>query len=1368
MIIEYSYTNKRLFFGLRNNGDFYFENQPTKKIEIENEDIYIRSHSKLIFVGDNDNQKKYLFNTGFEKTTTELFDLENFSYKIYNTTYYFGREIFAYKISLGELNYADNHKEYFISYLFFEDDTETDHFRNIAMNKFSFSNFELCSLHNSEDTIIKINVHNRISNSFVMNDKIISFYLSGTFFFRIQILDFDLILVNNYIDIDQFNGEWPWGAVVFLKGIHLKNDILLLSYYSYKTNLRIKLGELIDNSSFKEKLVANIDNSEITINPEVLLNDCVKLNEKRVIILSLSTIDETEMFLLLCNFYNEYDNLKIRVYKIKFYKYKMNGEFATGIYNQHLIISSTVANYNETLINDKSRYSIFLILGYINGTDSTIEDISKYISSEDNNSILNFVETLTQNIIIDNNIFGYEALTDRIKLTFIPEEIMFYNKTDLDNPIYQNDFLNKDYIFKENKNKIKNNEYYSFDYQIILKESEYSIFNQYPIKFFNFSSSNDKSEIEEESYFEPQYFYGRINTVKFKLCHPFCKTCYEYGNSNDDQKCMSCLKDYEYDYFNDYPSNCVPYGFFNDKEEQKLIECNETNSNFYINSTNNKTICFKLNYPCPEEYPYFDNKTHECKYYIIISTILTTIPSKLDTIMPTTIYSGLTTIATITSIPTTIYSSIPKAMYITTYKTASTIYISQTTIPKEFIPSSSSLTYTLNNSYLYNKLIKDILKSYPYNGNSVIIEAEDNYVFQITTSENELNSLNGNIENRTNLSIIDLGDCERQLKEEYNINENENLIILKFEKITNISAQKNVQYEIYNPNNVTESLDISICENTTIYLYIPISLNEKTQKLYNDLQNYGYDLFDINDPFYQDICTPYTSENNTDILLSDRKNDFYNDNETGCQANCEYSDYLSNSSFLKCECNVINEEIDIKNPNKFDRLTLVTSFYEILKYSNYKVLKCYNLVFRKKILKNKGSIMVMVYFLFYFNFLFIYIIKGLNPLKIQISKFLFKVEKLGNINNNLFSYNKEDKDMKIKSFSKSNNYKDLRRFKNYEKTKRNNNKNKALKSDKIQRNVNKSKTFKNRVINFINVTNKKITTRNCSKEFIINHCIQIHKNNEPPRKNKKKSKTIINTININLNNFSNLQKNSNDNIKESIEAKTLKKKKYYDDYQLNEMEYNEALQLDKRTFFQMYWSILKREHTIIFLFYLDDYNIPCIKFARVFFLICTDMALNVFFFSDDSMHKIYLDYGKYNFIQQIPQIVYSTIVSQLIQVFISFLSLTDKHVYQIKDLKIKKNEIFHILNCIRIKILGFFLVTSILFIFYWYIISSFCEIYINTQIAFIKDSIISFITGIFYPFILYLFPCILRKIALNDSNKRFKIIYKLSYIIPFF
>ena len=166
------------------------------------------------------------------------------------------------------------------------------------------------------------------------------------------------------------------------------------------------------------------------------------------------------------------------------------------------------------------------------------------------------------------------------------------------------------------------------------------------------------------------------------------------------------------------------------------------------------------------------------------------------------------------------------------------------------------------------------------------------------------------------------------------------------------------------------------------------------------------------------------------------------------------------------------------------------------------------------------------------------------------------------------------------------------------------------------------------------------------------------------------------------------------------------------------------------------------------------------------------MALNVFFFTDESMHKVYKNYGKYDFVQQIPQIIYSTVVSQILDLILCYLSLTDKHVYQIKaikDLKSNTQNVFNIIRCITIKLIGFYSFTFILFSFYWYLISSFCAVYQNTQSIFIKDSISSFILGLLYPFILYLFPTILRVLSLKDKvKKRFKCIFFLSDIIPFF
>ena len=78
--------------------------------------------------------------------------------------------------------------------------------------------------------------------------------------------------------------------------------------------------------------------------------------------------------------------------------------------------------------------------------------------------------------------------------------------------------------------------------------------------------------------------------------------------------------------------------------------------------------------------------------------------------------------------------------------------------------------------------------------------------------------------------------------------------------------------------------------------------------------------------------------------------------------------------------------------------------------------------------------------------------------------------------------------------------------------------------------------------------------------------------------------------------------------------------------------------------------------------------------------------MNVFFFSDETMNKLYLSYGKYDFVQNIPQIIYSKLVSNIIEVFLCFLSLTDKHYYQIKALtKNDKIEIFGIIRCTRKK-----------------------------------------------------------------------------------
>ena len=81
----------------------------------------------------------------------------------------------------------------------------------------------------------------------------------------------------------------------------------------------------------------------------------------------------------------------------------------------------------------------------------------------------------------------------------------------------------------------------------------------------------------------------------------------------------------------------------------------------------------------------------------------------------------------------------------------------------------------------------------------MIFQGEDNYMFQITNAKNELELLKRNKNNTNKLSIIDLGECDKILKSHYQLDINTSLAIIKFEKKTNISSERSLQYEVYDP-----------------------------------------------------------------------------------------------------------------------------------------------------------------------------------------------------------------------------------------------------------------------------------------------------------------------------------------------------------------------------------------------------------------------------------------------------------------------------------------------------------------------------------------------------------------------------------------
>ena len=150
------------------------------------------------------------------------------------------------------------------------------------------------------------------------------------------------------------------------------------------------------------------------------------------------------------------------------------------------------------------------------------------------------------------------------------------------------------------------------------------------------------------------------------------------------------------------------------------------------------------------------------------------------------------------------------------------------------------------------------------------------------------------------------------------------------------------------------------------------------------------------------------------------------------------------------------------------------------------------------------------------------------------------------------------------------------------------------------------------------------------------------------------------------------------------------------------------------------------------------------------------------------MHKINEDKGDFNIIFQIPQILYSTVISAVINLILKKLSLSESQILSIKqEKKIKKAKIVgdKIISCLRIKFIIFYILSFLFSFFFWYFISCFCAVYKNTQNILIENTLISFGLSMVYPLGLNLLPGILRIPALRAPKKDKKCLYKISSLV---
>ena len=221
---------------------------------------------------------------------------------------------------------------------------------------------------------------------------------------------------------------------------------------------------------------------------------------------------------------------------------------------------------------------------------------------------------------------------------------------------------------------------------------------------------------------------------------------------------------------------------------------------------------------------------------------------------------------------------------------------------------------------------------------------------------------------------------------------------------------------------------------------------------------------------------------------------------------------------------------------------------------------------------------------------------------------------------------------------------------------------------------------------------------------------------------------------------------------------------------MNWLKFENSIKYDKRTYCQYYVSLLKTKHIIIMTFFNNnDYNSVTVKICLFLFSFSLNYTINALFYTNKTMNKIYEEQGKFDFLYRLPQILYSTIISTIINYLMNSISLTQKNVLALKKKDNSLSETIHnrfskLFFLLKLKFTLFFDISIIFLLFFWYYISCFSAVYKNTQFYVIKDTLISFGILILYQLIINLIPGFFRISAIKE-NKPW--LYTISHIFQF-
>lgn len=213
--------------------------------------------------------------------------------------------------------------------------------------------------------------------------------------------------------------------------------------------------------------------------------------------------------------------------------------------------------------------------------------------------------------------------------------------------------------------------------------------------------------------------------------------------------------------------------------------------------------------------------------------------------------------------------------------------------------------------------------------------------------------------------------------------------------------------------------------------------------------------------------------------------------------------------------------------------------------------------------------------------------------------------------------------------------------------------------------------------------------------------------------------------------------------------------------ELNELEYEEALENDKRSFCKFYFDVMSEKQVILSpILYSSVFRPITLRISMLVFCILTFFFINAMFFTEEYISNRYDSNEKLDFVymlkHELKKCILASLITSIIAKLYTLLIPRPSTYYQvIKDRNDKdfKFIMLKFINSLKKKLILLFIIMIIFSFIFLYFLLSFCKIYKNSQMSWIESTLISICANL----ILYCLLCLIlagfRLGALKNKNE---------------